>query len=173
MTMEITRIAKSTIPTLAVESPLRSFDQLAIGSYITAPGFTAVFLIVGIPDNQHVELQKMPLGIIEGDHRHQLKESKGKLIQMCDCGYRLASAKPDEPLGIIQTKGPAAAYVITPPRGASILTPVPGVIYAYALAGAPKFTSIGANGRWTAASTPLFPTLTPVWSLPESWRGKV
>lgn len=168
MSMEITRVVKVTYPTPVTEAPLRDFAQLRIGAYVTAPGFTSVFMVVGIPDPSHIELQKVPIVAIEG-HTHQLTISKGKLVQMCLCGYRLVTVKPDEPLGILQTQGPAAAYILSVPPEATALAPTPGVIYA---ASTGKLISVQSNGRWPT-STPLFPYLRPVWSVPAAWRGRV
>lgn len=172
MPTQTQRVSNLTVPTLATEEPLRSKSQLKVGSLLTGSGFKDVWLITGIIDD-HIEMRRMPLESQLPDAcaagRHDLDGTGFSFGRPCrrGCGYIITKVAVDQPMGLVVTDGPPAAYIVNTPANYTLQQPVPGVVYCNSLG---TICTVVRNGGWVATGAmPLIPALYPIWKTPEGW----
>jgi hypothetical protein len=171
--MKVTRSATSIVPTSATEAPLRSPDQLVPGVILCGGGFNNIWMVVARRDDE-LDLTSLPLqpnvqpACIRGEH--SFKTEGYTFGRRCrSCNFLRTRIVVDQPLGLVVTAGPPAAYVVVP--SSPISTPERGVVYSN---GTQFFTPSGAaeNLVWSKA-LPIVPDLFVAWQAPAYWRDKL
>ncbi len=145
--------------------PLLREEQIQPGVLLTGVAMSHVWEVVRV-ERTHVFIQKMPVTAVPcaPDAHVFVAFGRGQVCSACQMRKQAMSEF------LPKREDKARVHVITPSN--TVMTPQPYTVYGHLLANGTVQAVHLSNGAWDRA-LPVIPTLSIIWTIPESLRSMV